>query len=117
MKGLEYFDVIVDRGTTKIPVTVPAYELPVLEAIHNQDTADGLIQMVQVGESRIEPLTEDFDADAAFQALRRKYDSQKDKPTLAVYKNSRDFARSVKLHDIDGRTLKRKPAEPAQATA
>lgn len=118
MKGLEYVDVIVDRGNTKIPVTVPEYEIAVLERIHNQDTSEGMIEMVHVGESRVLPITDyegklaEFNPVEAFNSLRRKYERPNaPSPVTAVYANPRDLASRVKLHDIDGRTLKRKTAE------
>lgn len=72
---MEYVTILIERDTsTRIPVTVPAYEVPVLEEIH--------------GESRISEVSRSdspdmVDAVEAHEALRRKYG---DTVTAVVYR-------------------------------
>lgn len=110
MKGLEYIEVSVQRGNSNTIFTdIPAYELAVLQQIHDIDTADGVIAMVRVvNEGMIRPLINDngdpveFDAQQALNAMRRKYDgNHQASPVLRVYNTARALAERVKVHDLD----------------
>lgn len=109
MKGLEYIEVSVQRGNSNTIFTdIPAYELAVLQQIHDIDTADGVIAMVRVvSEGMIRPLIDgngdpvEFDAQQALNAMRRKYDgNHQASPVLRVYNTARELAKRVQVHDI-----------------
>ena len=98
MKAIETVDLLVARGQhTKIPVTVPLYELPVLEEIHNATIEGGetVAMVTEIPESRrMQPVSDDFDAQTAFDQLRRKYQDKSSAPLLhRVYPSIRVFER------------------------
>jgi hypothetical protein len=130
MKQIQYVDVIVDRGTTKIPTTIPLYELPVLQAIHNQDTTEGLIEHVESHEPYWRDLGLDdegdeiqFNAQDAYDNLRRKYDTMTCSPAKFIYRaGPSDLARAVDVRtvndepkpspEVSPEVAKRKPGRP-----
>lgn len=72
--------VLIQRDeTTKIPVDVAEYEIPILEVVHGPD------KLEVTGEESSRNLDSD-DADAEYQRLMRKYDTRNGiNPVLQVY--------------------------------
>lgn len=97
MKGLEHLNVVVQRGTNvSIPLVIPSYELPVLQAIHDTNSESPMIFV------RGEPFicdVDDFDADQALDALKRKYQDNRD-AIDRVYKSSRELEQAVTLVEV-----------------
>jgi len=91
---MDFFSVIIERDTSsKIPLTVPEYEIPVLQAIHGESR-------VHIGEQVADPRPPadpprgEFDPLVAFGALQRKY--RQDSAALQhVYPTPRALAAAV----------------------
>lgn len=82
MKALK---LLISRGAEKVPVTVPPYERPVIEALF------GAANVKTVGTG---PELGKFDAEAAHSALTRKYSGDA-KAVLALYPNPAALADAV----------------------
>jgi len=116
---IEYIDVLVDRGSTKIPVTIPAYELAVLQHIHNLDADDGVVEMVvaREGTSQWLPVEDGFNAQDAYDALRRKYQDSQTGFVRAVYKNARELDKRLELREDEPKRRGRPPSDKTAEAA
>lgn len=86
---------VIDRdATVKLPVTVFEYELPVLEAIHGEES-------VSVHSSKEVRIPDGFNAAEAYNALLRKYPQHHD-AVRSVYPRAATLARSAGLSYAQG---------------
>lgn len=86
---------VIDRdATVKLPVTVFEYELPVLEAIHGEES-------VSVHSSKEVRIPDGFNAAEAYNALLRKYPQHHD-TVKSVYPRAATLARSAGLSYAQG---------------
>lgn len=93
---ITFVTLLIDRdATTKIPVQVPEYELPVLEELYAVEN----LHVVQRGQVNIDK----FDVDEVFAVLSNKYarTSAGAEAFKAAYRNKREFERAVEVHAED----------------
>lgn len=88
MRGV---NVLIIRGaSTKIPVTVPAHEVPVLESLYGRDDVHRVKTVNLPGK---------FDAEDAWGALMRKYRGKEQGIVLSLYPNPAALARASEPDD------------------
>lgn len=88
---ITFVDVIIDRdATVKIPVSVPEYEVPILEAIHGE--ANIFVQPDSDHEVEVDELT----AAEAWNTLQSKY-SQNAGAVKEVFRSVKNFAKESGL--------------------
>ena len=102
MKGIEYVHVSVKHNPhVTIPVFVPAYEVPVLEGIHNSQPDAPTV--LTHGDPEV--IEREFEPQLAFDDLLRKYQANQG-IVRYVYRDAADLNRRVNVIDIPKRKRK-----------
>lgn len=92
--SLTFVDLLIDRdASTKLPTTVPEYELVILEDIYGAENVH------ELGSRQV--VVDDFDAGMAYGALVAKYggNAESDKARADVFRRERDLAEYVEGRD------------------
>ena len=109
---MEYAQLLILRDTsTQIPVTVPAYEVPILQVVHGDNGGDKVIVVEtfdQPAEKDAEGNEIPLDQEQAYDNLIGKYGRLDETAVRSVYRNSDALAEAASGEILPKKTRKSK---------
>lgn len=85
---MDIVTVQIVKGHHRVPITVPDYEVPVLEVIHGDDSVIELSSRAATAKEK------KADTKEAFEAMVRRY-HKNPRALRAVYRTEKDFASAI----------------------